>query len=221
MAGFGYTEKARDLQARFDTTKLAGALLEVNVHERLTDADKAFIGARDMFFLSTVDDQGMPTVSYKGGATGFVQVIDDSSLLFPSYDGNGMFYSMGNIATSAKIGMLFIDFEKPFRLRVQAAATLSDEPALVQRYPGAQFVVKVAIESIFGNCPRYIHKMKLVKQSRYVPDEQGAAPLPGWKRIDKHQSVLPAKDQGKAESAGGVISREEWVGMVREGHDEA
>jgi len=221
MTGFVYTEKARDLQTRFDATKLADALLKVNVHERLTEADRAFIGARDMFFLSTVDDQGMPTVSYKGGATGFVQVLDESSLLFPSYDGNGMFYSMGNIATSAKVGLLFIDFENPFRLRIQAQATLSDEPALVQRYPGAQFVVRVAIESIFGNCPRYVHKMKLVKQSRYVPDAQGAAPVAGWKRIDTHQAVLPAKDQDKAESVGGVISREQWIDMVRGGNDEA
>ena len=51
-----------------------------------------------MFFLSTIDHQGRPTVSYKGGDPGFVRVLDSKTVAFPCYDGNGMFYSMGKLA---------------------------------------------------------------------------------------------------------------------------
>ena len=54
--------------------------------------------------------------------------------------------------------MLFIDFEQPNRVRVSGQATLSDDPALVGRYPGAQFAVHVAVDDVFPNCPRYIHR---------------------------------------------------------------
>lgn len=221
MTDFSYTDKAQELQARFDTSNLASAMLSVIVHDELTVNDKNFICSRDMFWLSSVDDHGMPTVSYKGGAPGFVQALDHTTLLFPSYDGNGMFYSMGNIATSAKIGLLFMDFENPYRLRVQGEASLTDDKNLVARFPGAQLAVRVAVKTIFQNCPRYVHRMQRVSQSRYVPAADGSAPLAGWKRIDAIQPVLAAKDQGKAQGAGGLISSGEWDQMVSSGDHDA
>lgn len=112
-----YRGAQRALQDRFGARKLADTVSEVIVHDVLSDDDKAFIGSRDFFFLSSVNEAGWPTVSYKGGAPGFVRVLDDATLAFPSYDGNGMFLSMGNIAASQRIGMLFIDFETPHRPR--------------------------------------------------------------------------------------------------------
>ncbi|MCP1557015.1 UNVERIFIED_ORG: hypothetical protein M2438_001089 [Methylobacterium sp. SuP10 SLI 274] len=97
-----YSEAHRALQEEFGTTKLAVRLDEDWVHETIQPDEAAFIASRDMFFLSTVDPDGMPTVSYKGGPTGFVKVVDGSTLVFPGFDGNGMFYSMGNIAGQAK-----------------------------------------------------------------------------------------------------------------------
>lgn len=221
MSAFSYTAKAKELQAQFDTSNLAIALIDAIVHDQLDDNDKAFIRSRDMLWLSTVDDQGMPTVSYKGGDPGFVQILNDNTLLFPSYDGNGMFYSMGNVATTAKVGLLFMDFEKPFRLRVQGEASLTEKTEIVGRFPGAQFAVKIAIKVIFQNCPRYVHRMQKVNQSRYVPAADGSAPMAGWKRIDAMQPVLATKDQGKADSAGGLLTREQWGEMVMTGDDKA
>jgi uncharacterized protein len=214
MHSFDYTAAARQLQDRFDTRKLADVELAVIVHDELTPQDRAFIESLDMFWLSSVDDKGSPTVSYKGGPTGFVKVLDGRTLLFPNYDGNGMYYSMGNIATTSKIGMLFMSFETPSRLRVQGNATLTDDPALVGHFPAAQFAVKVDITALITNCPRYITRMQRVATSRYVPDEKGHQPIPGWKRIDAIQGVLPARDQNKADTVGGLISMEEWGGMV-------
>lgn len=212
-----YRNAQRALQDKFATRKLADTVSEVIVHDSLSDDDKAFIGSRDFFFLSSVNDEGWPTVSYKGGAPGFVRVLDDKTLAFPSYDGNGMFLSMGNIAASQRIGMLFIDFETPHRTRVQATAELSDDKALIASFPGAQLVVKAQVNQIFVNCPRYIHRMSRMEASRYVPDARGSAPMPAWKRIDAIQEVLPACDQGRAEAEGGLISFEDYEGLVRAG----
>ena len=74
---------------------------------------KRFIESRDMFWLATVDANGRPQCQYKGGAPGFVRVIDPKTIVFPSYDGNGRYHSMGNISATSHIGMLFLDFETP------------------------------------------------------------------------------------------------------------
>lgn len=219
MAGFAYTPEALALQRRFDTTALAAVELQVIVHDALTADDRAFVAAQEMFWLSSVDPQGSPTVSFKGGAPGFVQMPDDRTLLFPCHDGNGMFYSMGNIAATSRVGLLFMNFETPARLRVQGDAQLTDDPATVGLWPGAQFAVRVAITALITNCPRYIPRMQRLAGSRYVPDAQtGAAPIPGWKRIDAIQGVLPGRDQDKADGAGGLIGTAEWKAMVKQGN---
>lgn len=219
MAQFGYTAEARKLQDRFDTRNLADAELAVIVHDELSESDRGFISAAEMFWLASVDDKGSPTVSYKGGAPGFVNIIDGRTLVFPNYDGNGMYFSMGNIATSSDIGMLFMAFDKPARLRVQGHATLTDDKTMVGRFPGAQFAVKVDITALITNCPRYIPKMQRIEGSRYVPDSTtGAQPIPGWKRIDAIQPVLPRRDQNMADTVGGLITMDQWGGMVAEGN---
>jgi uncharacterized protein len=222
MHPFTYTDEARKLQDRFDTRNLADAELQAIVHDELTEQDKAFVSSAEMFWLASVDNKGSPTVSYKGGAPGFVKVLDSQTLLFPNYDGNGMYYSMGNVATSGAIGMLFMNLERPARLRVQGQAKLTDDPALVGQFPGAQFAVLVAITALITNCPRYIPRMTRVNASRYIPDATtGEQAIPGWKRIDMIQGVLPARDQNKAHLDGGLISMDEWGKMVAEGDPRA
>jgi uncharacterized protein len=219
MHQFTYTDAARKLQDRFDTRNLADAELQAIVHDELTDNDKGFVQSAEMFWLASVDNKGAPTVSFKGGAPGFVHILDDRTLLFPNYDGNGMYYSMGNVATTSHIGMLFMTFDRPARLRVQGDAQLTDDPALVGRFPGAQFAVKVAITALITNCPRYIPRMQRLSGSRYVPDAlTGEQHIPGWKRIDMIQGVLPKRDQNKADSVGGLISMDTWGQMVAEGN---
>jgi uncharacterized protein len=218
MAQFAYTAKALELQKRFDTSALAAAELQVIVHDVLSPGDRAFVEQAEMFWLSSVDNHGSPTVSFKGGAQGFVKMPDDKTLLFPCFDGNGMFFSMGNIATTGKVGMLFMNFVTPSRLRVQGDAKLTDDAAIVGLWPGAQFAVKVDITALITNCPRYIPRMQRVEASRYVPNPKtGEQPIPGWKRIDAIQGVLPQRDQHKADTVGGLISMDQWGDMVMQG----
>jgi predicted pyridoxine 5'-phosphate oxidase superfamily flavin-nucleotide-binding protein len=149
-----------------------------------------------MFFLATADAEGRPDCSYKGGAPGFVRVLDERTVAFPNYDGNGMYRSMGNLLVNPHVGMLFIDFraKRPSRLRLNGVATVADDDALLGAYPEAQFVVRVRATEVFPNCPRYIHRMELVERSAYVPRAGRETPVPGWKREPWAADVLPAGD---------------------------
>src|ERR1051326_1312410 len=133
-----YGPDHRSLQDRFDPRRLADSVEARLVRTEIPPEHKAFIESRDMFFLSTIDHQGRPTVSYKGGDPGFVRVIDATTVVFPCYDGNGMFYSMGNLLGNQHVGMLFISFEKPHRLRVQGNASIDQNDSLLQEYAEAQ-----------------------------------------------------------------------------------
>jgi predicted pyridoxine 5'-phosphate oxidase superfamily flavin-nucleotide-binding protein len=192
-----YHEGSRELQDRFDTRRLADRLAEVKVHDRFTADDVAFIGRMDMFFLATADDAGQPTCSYKGGDPGFVRVVDDRTLAFPNYDGNGMYLSMGNVARNALVGLLFIDFERQRRMRVDGTASIVIGDDLLACYPEAQFVVRVVASRIYPNCPRYIHHYQLVQRSAFVPHAQQPTPIPAWKQSEWAADVLPAGDPAR------------------------
>jgi predicted pyridoxine 5'-phosphate oxidase superfamily flavin-nucleotide-binding protein len=151
-----------------------------------------------------------PTVSYKGGDPGFIRVIDNKTVAFPWYDGNGMFYSMGNLLGNRHVGLLFINFEKPHRLRLQGVASVDDNDPLLSEYAEAQLVVRVLVTEIFRNCPRYVHHYKKTDPSEFVPRSTCETPFAPWKRIDDMQTVLPAKDRARVEREGILISREEY-----------
>ena len=212
-----YHDDQRALQARFQTGGMADLLEQVIVHPEVQEAERAFIESRDMFFLATVDRSGQPTCSYKGGDPGFVKVVEPGTLAFPSYDGNGMFLSLGNIRATAGVGLLFIDFETPHRLRVQGTASVADQDPLLADYPGADLVVRVAVSRIFVNCSRYVHKYQRIRASRYVPRDQCETPFAEWKRIDVVQAALPPRDAGRAAKAGGTITVEEYEAKLAAG----
>ena len=212
-----YNDLHRDFQAGFETTKLADRLEEIIVKDIFEEGEKAFIENQPMFFLSTIAPDGGPTVSFKGGAPGFVNILDEKTLVFPSYDGNGMFYSMGNIASQKKVGLLFINFETPQRLRVHGTASVHKDDPLLGRYKEAELIVKVKLSKLWINCPRYIPKMELKEPSHYVPQEDKETPFAGWKRVDLVQDVLPPKDEGRPEKEGGIITIEEWSQEVEKG----
>jgi hypothetical protein len=194
--GERYHAGSRELQDRFDTRRLADRLEERNGREHMTAEDAAFIERMDMFFLATADADGQPQCSYKGGDPGFVRVLDPTTLAFPNYDGNGMFLSWGNALVNPRVGLLFIDFvaERPSRLRVEGSASVSLDDELVSTWPEAQFVVRVDVQRVFPNCPRYIHRMALVERSSYVPRAGTPTPVPEWKRSALAEGVLPAGD---------------------------
>jgi predicted pyridoxine 5'-phosphate oxidase superfamily flavin-nucleotide-binding protein len=188
-----YHDGARHWQDRFDSRQLADRLAERLARPLLTDDDRAFIARQPLFFLATADDDGQPDVSYKGGAPGFVHVPDERTLAFPSYDGNGMFRSLGNMRLNPRVALLFIDFERPQRLRVLGRASAAVDDPLLARWAEAQAVVRVAVELVFPNCPRYIHRMQRLEVSPYVPAAGCTTPEPAWKAFEMFADVLPRK----------------------------
>jgi predicted pyridoxine 5'-phosphate oxidase superfamily flavin-nucleotide-binding protein len=195
-----YHEGSRRLQDRFDTRRLADRLDEKFLRRPVIGPeDRAFIERMDMFFLATSDEENGPQCSYKGGEPGFVRVLDERTVAFPNYDGNGMYLSMGNLAVNPQVGMLFIDFvsARPSRLRLNGIARIEEQGELMACYPEAQFVVLVRATQVFPNCPRYIHRMALVERSRFVPQANRETPVPDWKRSDWACDVLPATDPAR------------------------
>ena len=195
MTGPTYHDGMRQLQDLRETRALADRLEKVTMRSAFTEEDKAFIQRSRMFFLATADAHGHPDCSYKGGLPGFVRVVDDRTLAIPDFDGNGQYRSWGNVRANPHVGLLFIDFETPKRLRVNGSAVVSQDDPLLAAIPGAVFVIRLTAERIFPNCPRYIHKMQLVEESVYAPRPDYMPPVPAWKGFDAFKDALPPRDR--------------------------
>lgn len=190
---------SRALQRRFGTEPLADRIAERFGTDRISPGDQAFIERADMVFVATADARGRPDCSYKGGDPGFVRVVDSTTLALPSYDGNGMYLTWGNALENPQIGLLFIDFEGGRRLRCNGSVTIDGEDPLLAGYPEAQFIVRVHVREVFPNCPRYIHRYRLVERSTFVPRRGRPTPAPDWKREGWAADVLPAVGSGPVE----------------------
>jgi uncharacterized protein len=193
-----YHEGSRRLQDRFDTRRLADRIDEKLVSRgTIDDDDRAFIERCDMVFVATADAEGRPNCSYKGGEPGFVRVLDERTIALPSYDGNGMYLSMGNLLVNPHVGLLFINFEVRKRLRLNGVASIAEDDPLMAEYPEAQFVMRVRAEQVFPNCPRYIHHYALVERSRFVPKAACETPVPAWKTREWSRDALPEQDPAR------------------------
>lgn len=192
MTDSAYHTGMRELQDRFDTRRLADRLDERLGRRVLRDEDRVFIESRTMFFLATADAEGRPDCSYKGGDPGFVRVIAPDQLEFPSYDGNGQFRSLGNVLANPSVGLLFIDFDSPKRLRVNGRASVLVDADALARHHGAQLVVRVHTDRIFPNCPRYIHRSAGAEPSADVPRPGHEPPPAAWKSMPMVADLMPA-----------------------------
>jgi predicted pyridoxine 5'-phosphate oxidase superfamily flavin-nucleotide-binding protein len=173
-----YHDGMRAIQDRQDSRRLADRLEQVTYHDTFWDGDRTFIESAPFFFLATVDADGVPDVSYKGGVPGFVRCVDDRTLAWPTYDGNGQFRSLGNVLVNPNVSLLFVDFEHPNRLRIQGTAAVGDDLA-----------VRVEVTRIWPNCPRYVHAMTLEELSPHAPREGHEPPEAEWKAF--FTDVLP------------------------------
>ena len=189
-----YGAGARALQDEFDSRRLADRLHDLTVHAELTDDDTALIAAQSTVWVSTVDADGWPDVSYKGGDVGFVRIVSPTELRIPAYDGNGMMRTLGNITDTGRVALLFVDHERPWRLRLHGAARVSTEPVDVDEFHGAFAVIVVTARRIFPNCGRYIHRGGL---SEFVPREGHEPPVPAWKTHESINDALPATDPAR------------------------
>jgi hypothetical protein len=189
-----YHQGQRELQDHFASRALADRLDEKLRRERFTAADAAFVGESPFLFLATADAEGRPDCSFKGGLPGFARVAAPDLLLFPDYDGNGMFRSLGNIRVNPHVGLLFMRIgEKPGRLRINGVAEVAFDDARLAEFPGAQLLVQVTPTDIFPNCPRYIPHLEMVEASIYAPRAEAAPVEPKWKSFSDFKDVVPPR----------------------------
>jgi len=189
-----YHEGNRALQDAFGSRALADRLDEKLRRDRFTADDGRFIASLGFFFLATADAQGRPDCSFKGGPPGFVRVAAPDLLVFPDYDGNGMFKSLGNLRANPHVGLLFIAMgEAPKRLRVNGTAQVVEDDPAMAAIPGAQLLVKVTPADIFPNCPRYVPNLQMAAPSIYLPDAEKAPVEPAWKSFELFEGVVPPR----------------------------
>jgi predicted pyridoxine 5'-phosphate oxidase superfamily flavin-nucleotide-binding protein len=188
-----YHPAQRAFQDRFDTRRLADRLAE-STSDVISERFRTFIEQRDMFFIATASEDGWPEASYKGGEPGFVRVLDEHTIAFPLYNGNGMYLTAGNLALNPRVGLLFIDWETGTRLRMSGYASVDPDDPLIGSWPGAQLVVRVRAREVFANCRRYVHRYRLEQRSPFVPVAGYEPPVPDWKRDEWFEGTLPAND---------------------------
>ena len=189
-----YHDGNRMLQDEFGSRALADRLEERLRRDRFNDDDAAFIAGVGFFFLATADAHGAPDCSFKGGPPGFVSVAAPDLLVFPDYDGNGMFKSLGNLLVNPQVGLLFIAMgEAPKRLRVNGRAEVLREDPAIAATPGAQLLIKVTPVDIFPNCPRYIPRTETLAMSEYAPAPHAQPVEPKWKSFDIFSDVVPPR----------------------------
>lgn len=188
-----YRYGQRQLQDEFSSRGLADRLERVNLRTEFNESDRQFIENAAFFFFATASSDGRPSVSHKGGPAGLVRVVGPAELAYPDYDGNGMFMSLGNVLENPNVSLLFIDFENPRRLVVQGTASIHREDPLLERTTGAQLIVRITAHAIYPNCPRYIHRMKLLEPSKYVPRTSEAPVEPAWKSFPEFRDVVPPR----------------------------
>ena len=188
-----YGKGARTLQERFETRRLADRVAESAARAEFTDSDRQFIESQPFFFMATTGVDGMPQCSFKGGRPGFVRVTGPSELAFPSFDGNGMYLSLGNVADTGKVGLLFINFEQPRRLRINGVAEILHQHPLIDRVKSAQSLVRISATQIINNCQRHIPKMKLEAYSRFTPETDTDDIGHDWQQWPEWYDVLPER----------------------------
>lgn len=187
-----YTGGSRRLQRLFGTEQLAAHLARRYVLDQLEIAHQTWIRGADAVYVATVDSRGHPECSYKGGLPGFIQVPDSRTLEIPSYNGNGMYRTLGNAAAQAWIGLLFLFPDEPAKLRVNGVCAVLTDPAALATHTGAEAVLRVGVREVFENCPRYLHDPAAGKYSVHCPRPDYQPPDADWKQKPEYAGLLPA-----------------------------
>lgn len=196
-----YGPGSRMLQDRYKGRAVADAIHDAAAITSFDDDKRgyrAYVEEATYFFLATSSGENTDC-SFKGGPRGFVKIMSPTTIVFPDYDGNRMYKSLGNIVDNPNIGMLFMRFDGEegnnfLRVRVNGAATVHDDHPIKSEFAGAKRIVEVAVKFIYLNCPRYIPEMRLVRQSAHIPEEGKEQPVPGWKNRPEFKDALEGSE---------------------------
>lgn len=132
--------------------------------DHITAPGRAFIAASPFLVLATAGDGGIDC-SPKGDAPGFVQLLDDRTLLIPDRPGNNRIDGMKNLLANPKVGIIFMVPGANETYRVNGSARISVDPALLSRFvvrdKQPRVVIVVTVETAFSHCPKAFVRAKL------------------------------------------------------------
>lgn len=164
-------------QKQFGTAERAADFYDRQMHDVLTPPMREFIGNQTMVFLSTADAGGACDATFRGGPPGFVTVLDDRTLTYPEYRGNGVLAGVGNLVENPHLGLLFVDFTRHhIGLHVNGAAALRTDEEQRAAHPGlprdaapgrqAQLWVHVTVHEAYVHCSKYIPHLEPAPRPR-------------------------------------------------------
>ncbi|MFF3765942.1 pyridoxamine 5'-phosphate oxidase family protein [Streptomyces sp. NPDC001922] len=166
------------MQRALGTTARADRFYREQVLDRLNDRMREFVGRQEMFFLATADRHGECDSSFRAGPPGFLRVLDDRTLVYPEYRGNGVHASLGNIEENPHLGIMLIDFLRDrIGLHINGRARIVPDAEMraarpelpVDPVPGrrARVWVEVTVEEAYIHCAKHIpHLQKVPAQDR-------------------------------------------------------
>jgi hypothetical protein len=195
MSGPGRPGSAgeHDLQERYGNVKRANAFYDNQVLDHLTPVMREFILRMKMAFIATADANGECDNSFRAGPPGFIRVLDEKTIMWPEYKGNGVMASMGNILENPYVGILMVDFfETAVGLHINGHAAIVEADAvaafgpLFDRLPFAtgyaespevkktpERWVVVTIEEAYIHCSKHIPMLRYLEGSELAEAESG------------------------------------------------
>jgi predicted pyridoxine 5'-phosphate oxidase superfamily flavin-nucleotide-binding protein len=132
---------------------------------KLTWQERGFIETRDSFYMSSVGENGWPYMQFRGGPKGFLKVLDDNTLAYADFRGNGQYISTGNFQDNNKTVLFLMDYTKQQRLKVWAETKVIEaakDPELLKQLSDPGYKAKIERIFIFKvhafdwNCPQHI-----------------------------------------------------------------
>ncbi len=162
---YAFTPSVKKVQERYGTRHAYERMEKTGDRYRLTAKEALFIHSRDSFYMATVGGNGWPYVQFRGGEKGFLRVIDDTTIGYADFRGNGQYISTGNIEANQKVALILMDYPHQQRLKIWAEASImeaADNPSLhdqlkVAGYPGQiERLVVLKVQAFDWNCPRHI-----------------------------------------------------------------
>ena len=168
-----------ELQEKWNTAPRANAFYRNQVLGYLNSSMQAFVSKQEMMFVGTADKHGETDTSFRAGLPGFVRVLDENTLAYPEYRGNGVMSSLGNISENPHVGLLFVDFTEKIGLHVNGRArivendeflrdTAASEPIRedipVAKGRGPERWVVVSVMEAYIHCSKHIPRLQKIDE---------------------------------------------------------
>lgn len=185
-----FTPGVKTTQTRYGTREIYENFVQQGITEDiLAEAEIEFIQARDSFYLGTVGSNGYPYIQFRGGATGFLKILDERTLGFADFKGNLQYISIGNLSENDRVFLFLMDYAQRRRLKIWGRATIIDNEPLLSQLAVLGYEAKVergiiiTIEAMSWNCPQHI-------SPKYSEAEMEAKVAPLKARIQELEAKL-------------------------------